>query len=264
MERSTHTLMAAANMKQTEVAVRDLKTLIGLSSLVSRDDLSESFEVFTRDARNTGRSLQKFGGRVGMAVDETIVTNKYAIKSLEAAEKGWNRRKDITTTWYRMTGQTKSTIQKLISEASANLRALDILKNELDVIHTMLATEDHQTESDKEEMLSRVWTKLGGNKAKLAHFGSHGQLLKDLFAYRQAAMDHVVGALTHLEQIDGQLEDLNDQIAVPMLQKEAFEIPLEQHIKVMQEGTTRLMEARVREREREDQYMRKLLGDESP
>ncbi|KAG8713575.1 hypothetical protein FRC09_018579 [Ceratobasidium sp. 395] len=227
--------MAAANMKQTEVAVRDLKTLIGLSSLVSKDDLSEGFEVFTRDARNTGRSLQKFGGRVGMAVDETIVTNNYAIKSLEAAEKGWNRRKDITATWFRMTGQTKSTIQKLISEASANLRALDILKNELDVIHTMLATEDHKAESDKEEM----------------------------FAYRQAAMDHVIGALTHLEQIDGQLEDLNDQIAVPMLQKEAFEIPLEQHIKVMQEGTTRPIETRVREREREDQYMRKLLGDES-
>ncbi|KAG8776834.1 hypothetical protein FRC12_000682 [Ceratobasidium sp. 428] len=154
MERSTHTLMAAANMKQTEVAVRDLKTLIGLSSLVSKDDLSEGFEVFTRDARNTGRSLQKFGGRVGMAVDETIVTNNYAIKSLEAAGKGWNRRKDITATWFRMTGQTKSTIQKLISEASANLRALDILKNELDVIHTMLATEDHKAESDKEEMVS--------------------------------------------------------------------------------------------------------------
>ncbi|KAG9080103.1 hypothetical protein FS749_008120 [Ceratobasidium sp. UAMH 11750] len=277
MEKSTNTLLVITNIRRSEVAVRDLIILVEQSSLVGKERLAENLEEFVEDARTAGRNLQKFGGHVGGAVDETIAMNEYTIELLDRAAKDTQspfltrllspnsvevRKKDIQSMWIREIRRMKSTIGQLVNEATANTRALDRLETELNVIHTIVARESELVAKGV-ETLNELWTALGGNKAQLAEFKSHNQLLDNVSAYRKAAMDHVTGALVHLEWIDSGLRDLNEPIASSLL-GQAEEVPLEVHVTVMRKGTGRLMEVRAREREREDEYMRKILDSSYP
>ncbi|KAG9096436.1 hypothetical protein FRC06_008660 [Ceratobasidium sp. 370] len=278
MEKSTNTLVVAINIKRSEVAVRDLIILVKESSLVGKESLARNLEEFVEDARLTGRSLQKFGGHVGGAVDETIAMNEYTIELLDRAAKDTEsslltrfllphaaetRKKDIKSIWVRETRRMKSTVQQLMKEAAANTRALDRLENELNVIHTIV-TRESELVAKGEEALSALWTALGGNKAQLAEFKCHNQLLGNVSKYRKAAMDHVTGALVHLDRIDSELKYLNEPVASPLILSQGEEVPLEVHVTMMRRGTGRLMEVRAREREREDEYMRRMLDSNYP
>ena len=59
----------ALEMKQTEVALKDLATLVRISDLESREVLADSLSEFVKDARKVGRDLIRFNSRVGGAVD---------------------------------------------------------------------------------------------------------------------------------------------------------------------------------------------------
>ncbi|KAG8744946.1 hypothetical protein FRC10_009181 [Ceratobasidium sp. 414] len=290
MEKSTNTLVAAINIRRSEVAIQDLTTLVKQSSLVGKERLAKNLEEFVEDARKTGRNLQKFGGRVGGAVDETIAMNEYTIELLDRAAKDTSlltrllphaaeaRKKHIKSMWIQETRRMKSTIEQLMIEAAANARGLDRLENGLNVIHTIV-TRENELVLKGEEALGVIWTALGGNNgeqnyiylslrltfspAQLAEFKYHGKLLENVSKYRKAAMDHVTGALVHLEQIDLGLKHLNEPVASPLMPGQVGEIPLEVHVTMMRKGTGRLIEVRAREREREDEYMRKMLDNSS-
>ncbi|KAG9080102.1 hypothetical protein FS749_008119 [Ceratobasidium sp. UAMH 11750] len=270
MEKSTNTLAVAIDLKHSEIAVRDLTTLVKLSSLVSKDSLAKNLRGFVENARTTGRSLQKFGGHVGSAVDQTIAMNEYTIEVLESMAKdkrSWSLAKffhprpttDLKATWFETTELMKLNVMQLVDEAMANMRALDRLDNELSVIHRMVARADNKVERDRAETLSSLWTTLGGNKEQLAQFNSHTRLLKGVTDYRKQAVEHVNGALFQLERLALGLNDLNEQVTAPLLADRAAGIPLEVHIKTIQKGTARLLEGRARERKREDEYMRRKL-----
>ena len=86
MESSATSANLALDMKQSEVAVRDLNTLVRfwfphvtllnltyfqvkVSSLPSKEILSSSLDEFVSSAKETGRKLAKLGSGVGGAVD---------------------------------------------------------------------------------------------------------------------------------------------------------------------------------------------------
>ncbi|KAG8680501.1 hypothetical protein FRC08_016252 [Ceratobasidium sp. 394] len=238
MEKSTNTLAVAIDLKHSEIAVRDLTTLVKLSSLVSKDSLAKNLRGFVENARTTGRSLQKFGGHVGSAVDQTIAMNEYTIEVLESTAKDKQSRSlakffhprpttDLKATWFEATELMKLNVMQLVDEAMANMRALDRLDNELSVIHRMVARADNKVERDRAETLSSLWTTLGGNKEQLAQFNSHTRLLKGVTDYRKQAVEHVNGALFQLERLALDLNDLNEQVTAPLLADRAAGIPLE-------------------------------------
>ena len=86
MESSATSANLALDMKQSEVAVRDLNTLVRFwfppfarrdltlsqvkwSSLPSKEALSSSLDEFVSSAKEAGRKLAKLGSGVGGAVD---------------------------------------------------------------------------------------------------------------------------------------------------------------------------------------------------
>ncbi|KAG8774967.1 hypothetical protein FRC12_001728 [Ceratobasidium sp. 428] len=157
MERSTDTVVVAIDLKRSEVAVRDLITRVKLSSLASKNPLVRNLGEFVEDARIIGRSLQRFGSRVGSVVDQTITTNEYAIGLLESAAKpkeslSWPRllsapapqfqHKEVKATWFKAIEKMKSTVMELSVEAAANMRALDRLDEQLSVIHEIITMDD--------------------------------------------------------------------------------------------------------------------------
>lgn len=287
MDDSASTSIVAVDMKNSEIAVRDLTTLVKLSSLVAKDALVERLNEFVLDAKTAGRNLQKFGGRVGGAVDQIVSMNEYVLKLLEANVKNAQprvssgpvqrvmnalspvrgpaataaERKEIEGMWYQATGMMESTVRKLIIEAEANMVALDKLEGQLDMINEMVLREDSRIRAQAEEILGELWTMLGGNRKILNNFRTHRVLLNDIRVYRKRALAHVSSTLVQLQQLSADLDDLRQRVATPALAGEESGIPLEVHIGSMQKGTERLMEGRKRSREREEAYLQKILSE---
>lgn len=157
-------------------------TLVKLSSLVAKDSLVDRLNEFVVDAKTAGRSLQRFGGRVGGAVDQIVAMNEYVLKLLESTAKGAQphlssgtiqrvlnavspikpagphviaaRRKEVEAMWYQATGMMEATVRKLILEAEANILALDKLEGQLDVVNEMVLREDAGIRAQAEELVS--------------------------------------------------------------------------------------------------------------
>ncbi|CAE6428857.1 unnamed protein product [Rhizoctonia solani] len=289
MDDSASSSIVAVDIKNSEIAVRDLTTLVKLSSLIAKDSLVDRLNEFVVDAKATGRNLQRFGSRVGGAVDQIVTMNEYVLKLLENTVKDSQpqissgpiqrvvnavspikpagpqmvaaRRKEVETMWYQATGMMESTIRRLILEAEANIIALDKLEGQLDLINEMILREDEGIRAQAEEVLGELWTKLGGNKKKLYNFRSHRMLLNEIRTYRKRALAHVSSTLVQLQGLSADLDDLRQRVATPALAGEEAGIPLEVHIGSMQKGTERLLEGRKRAREREDAYLQKVLSE---
>jgi hypothetical protein len=139
---------------------------------------------FVIDAKTAGRNLQRFGGRVGGAVDQIVTMNEYVLKLLENTAKDSQaqisggtvqrvmnavspiktsaphviaaRRKEVETMWYQATGMMELTIRKLIQEAEVNVVALDKLEGQLDLINEMILREDEGIRAKAEEVVSNL------------------------------------------------------------------------------------------------------------
>lgn len=68
LESSSGTSLAL-DIKKSEIAIRDLSTLVKTSDLVCKEALTKKLEEFVGEARDVGRGLQQLGSRVGGAVD---------------------------------------------------------------------------------------------------------------------------------------------------------------------------------------------------
>lgn len=135
-------------------------TLVKLSSLPSKDPLANRLDGFVTDAKTAGRSLQKFGSRVGGTVDQIVAMNEQVLLLLEDAQPAGGKtlivsessQKDVTAAWRRSIDLLKSTIQKLIHEAEHNIVALERLKEKLNVIHDIIVRDDDKIQNRADEV----------------------------------------------------------------------------------------------------------------
>lgn len=148
---------------------------------------------------------------------------------------------------------------KLISEAQALLGVLTNLDDRLDVIQGITTRDGHHTSAMKDEVLSQLWSIVGGNQKKIKNMDRQLSLLKQVGIYRKNAMAHVTGAILKLQAIGAGLEDLRERVGAPELLRDRTEIPLSVHIENIQLGVARLEEGRLHSRKVEDEQVRKTL-----
>jgi hypothetical protein len=108
-----------------------------------------------------------------------------------------------------------SSMERLILEAQLSLSNLDKLEERLSTLHELVSREDSSLSSAKSDLLSELWTKLGGNKRQLRGYDKHLFLLKNLSVYRKKALVHVVAALSTLQGMSEDMEDLRERVATP-------------------------------------------------
>ncbi|KAG8810348.1 hypothetical protein FRC19_004603 [Serendipita sp. 401] len=267
-------LRLSMDIKSSEMAVRDLNTLVKLSDLVSKDLLAASLDDFVNSAKDAGRHLTRLDAGVGGAVDSILAMDDYAIKSLEAIvqqEKSKNvlnavlfpfsstaaTRKQLMDTFNQAAGLMESNLRRLIAAAMATTTVLNNLESQLLIIHEVVSREEGNTKLRREEVLADLWTYVGANRGKLANFASHRSLLSQVATYRSAAAVQVGGTLIQLEKLAADLDDLRERVAMPLLAEEAS-IPIEVHITTLRKGVERLTEGRGRAKRREDQVVKRL------
>jgi DNA repair ATPase RecN len=151
-----------------------------------------------------------------------------------------------------------SSIQRLIVEASLSLANLDKLEERLSNIHEQVSRENSSLSSAKSELLSELWTMIGGNKHRLRGYDEHLFLLKNLSVYRKKALVHVIVALNTLQTMSEDMEDLRERVTLPVIAGSS--IPVEVHMKSIKRGLERLEEGRVNAKEREYESIKRVLS----
>jgi len=150
-------------------------------------------------------------------------------------------------------------INKLIIEAQALLLVLNNLEDRLEVIHGIATRDDMHAKALKEEILSELWTMVGGNRGKLNKMDRQLNLLQQVSVYRKNAYAHVSGTIIRLQAMGAGLEDLRERVGSPELLRDRMDIPLSVHIENIQKGVERLEEGRLNARKVEDEHIRRTL-----
>jgi hypothetical protein len=204
-----------------------------------------------------------------------MAVNDYALQTIEAAHSEsppsilgqlipWTAPKPktdlILSTFEDSMNYLSFTMQGLVLEFELNLQNLNKLEEQLSVLHEFVSREDNSISSAKSELLGELWTKVGGNRRQLRGYEHHLQLLKGLTEYRKQALVHVVSALQTLTQMSEDIENLRERVAAPELA--GSRIPVEVHIRSIQNGLDRVREGRSKAKVRESEALKKIMGSD--
>ncbi|KAH8831631.1 hypothetical protein DL96DRAFT_1778824 [Flagelloscypha sp. PMI_526] len=263
-------------IKRGEMAAADLASLVQFSDLTSKTLLATSLREFVHDAKSTGRgpptaqledrrSGRQYHGRLTTMLFRPLPAVEQEPTALESIVP-WiarKRRNQIVTSAFTASMDTMNQeLKRLILEAEANLVTLGVLEEKLSNIHELVHREESSVESAKDDLLSQLWTILGGNRRELKGFNDNLRLLKDLSMYRQKARAHVAGALTTLNGMQADMEDLRERVSAPELAGSS--IPIQVHMNSIQSGLDRLKQGRIDAKNREQDTLNQILGLAGP
>lgn len=275
------------DMKRSETSIRDLRQIVHFSNLPTRHELTLEFDGFIETARAASYDLQRFNSHVGRAVDIVLSTARWTERVLDdIAHRSSESRSFLPSiiTWLWIPFQPvaftpsllldqyithsrviSDEISTLISEAQALLLVLQSLEDRLDVIHSISLSNRLSAQVSKDEVLSHLWTMLGGNRAQLSKYNKQLNLLRHVGEYRKIAWAHVSGTILKLQAMGAELEELRSRVGSAELQRDFGKepVPLEVHIESIRMGVARLEEGREKAREVERGHVRRVIGDGS-
>ncbi|KAJ6442851.1 Calcium/calmodulin-dependent/calcium-dependent protein kinase [Purpureocillium lavendulum] len=295
LEKSADGVSLPFEMKRSEAAVRDLRSLVRHSDIQARNELVLEFDGYIDTARRAAADLQKFNTHVGSAVDAVISINRWTSRYIDslspAALDGspsvlaeWTAwlfypfqpavddgqpfsERAITDKYIEHTALVSDRIAALILEAQAILRLLTKAEDHLSLIYDITSRTSSTIASRRDAILWNVWTLVGANSKRLHNLAQQLALLRQVDAQRSSAVEQVSALILELEGIQAGLGDLRDRVAEPELAAVAGtdgagapRIPLSVHIETIDRGVERLQGARARLRVAEDERVRDAMA----
>ncbi|KAF3002610.1 hypothetical protein E8E13_008724 [Curvularia kusanoi] len=270
-----------ATIKDSELAIRDLRTLVKHSQLPSRNQLELEFDYFIETAGEASADLSKFNSKIGAMVDRIIISNTWTRNVLDglAAKEASRGAIDhvynafaspfvappktlqelIHDQYVAHIGSNTKEISTLIEHAVALLSILQNLDARLDTIWYIAVSDDATITKDQEELLAQLWTKLGGNNSKVKKYNRHLRLLRDISSYRKQALKHVTETLLKLSEIQNELENLAEGVAAPEVLGYREGLPITYHLDLIDKGVERLSDARGESKRVESEAYRNLV-----
>ncbi|RYN74595.1 hypothetical protein AA0117_g7046 [Alternaria alternata] len=285
LDASKDTSALPATIKNSELAIRDLRILVKHSRLPSRKALENEFEYFMQTANEASLDLSRYNSRIGAAMDRVIATNTWTMNVLsgisekEASVGAVGRvlnqltgafvappptlQQQIFDQYVLQVSKNKDEITGLIQTAQALLLVLQNLDERLGTIYEIATNDDQTITSRQDELLSSLWTKLGGNRGDVKANIKSLNLLSNINAYRKRAVNHVTDTLLKLQEIQAELENLREGVAAPEILGYASGYSLEFHIDTIGKGVERLQVSRGEQmREERETYKRLMRGGE--
>lgn len=285
LEKSAQGVSLPMEMKRSEASIRDLRTLVRYSSLARKEELVLEFDGFIEIAGRASGDLQKFNTHVGSAVDSLISINRWTARFLDDLDRGsrdaqhaggllgaWASwlfapfqpavfsEADIVKTYVEHTALVSDKVGELVLEGEAVLHTLHKAGDHLEIIHDFVARTQTSVQGRRDEMLSMLWTLVGGNSRQLKSLNSQLSLLKQVDAQRLNAVRQVTELLGELEKVNAGLEDLRERAAQPGLLSGRVDVPLSVHVETIDRGVERLELARSRIRAVENERFMEVLA----
>ncbi|KPM37150.1 hypothetical protein AK830_g9422 [Neonectria ditissima] len=290
LEKSADGVSLPFEMKRSETAIRDLRSLVRHSDLQVRDELLFEFDGYVDTARRTASDLQKFNTHVGSAVDAVISINRWTsryidtlapespddVNSPPSSLVGWTswlfhpfqptdhmfNERILLDKYIEHTALVSERIATLILEAQAVLRLLTKAEDHLGLIYEITSRSSADTAQRRESVFWTIWTLVGANSARLNSLSQQLVLLRQVDRQRSSAIVQVNALILELEAIQAGLGDLRDRVAEPALLQNSNgpAIPLTVHIETIDRGVERLEDARRRIRAAENDRVRDALA----
>ncbi|RSL75057.1 hypothetical protein CEP51_011218 [Fusarium floridanum] len=293
LEKSADGVSLPFEMKRSEMAIRDLRTLIRHSDVSRREELVLEFDGYIDTARQSATDLQKFNTHVGSSVDAIISINRWTSRYIDTLAPSEDSDNSLSSTspfiswaswlfhpfqptsdhmfnermlldkYIEHTAQVSNRIAALILEAQAVLRlftqAEDYLNRiyEITTLSSIDAAEHHAS-------LWSIWHLVGVTSNEVARVSRQISLLRQVDDQRTTAVAQVSALILELESIQQGLGDLRDAVAQPELLRYGVggmaPLPLSVHIATIDLGVERLEDARRRIRAAEDDRVRDALA----
>lgn len=108
-------------------------------------------------------------------------------------------------------GILSTTMWHLSLEAELLLAKLEQLEGDMAAIYQLVTQENLIISEERMELLSELWTILGGNRRKLRQHDNHLDLLKNMGEYRKKALVHVITAIHTLEAMEADIKDVREK-----------------------------------------------------
>ncbi|KAF2676999.1 hypothetical protein K458DRAFT_396432 [Lentithecium fluviatile CBS 122367] len=257
-----------ATLKKGEMALRDLRSTVKYSRLPSRSELEVELSSFIETASEASDHLSKYNAKIGYTMDRVISTNRWTLTVLDGIAAGEastgslvrmlsyivpfgalqsspeSMQERIFDQYTQHVSKVKDGIDVLIQQSLALLALLTNLENRLDIIAEIAIRDDLIVSRDRDELLSLLWTKLGGNRSSKKAFADSLTLLRQVQDYRKSAVQHVSATLLKLQEIAAELENLREGVAAPEVLGFGGDVPLQFHIEVVGRSIERLRDAR--------------------
>ncbi|KAI5780211.1 hypothetical protein DFH27DRAFT_488819 [Peziza echinospora] len=254
-------------LKNAELSIRDLGSLVSLSDLKCKDLLNDEIGRFVRDSKILTNLLRRLEAGVGGVVDRTVIMNNYAIFELDRVRNieteggsGYFQvlflkpfffrnpqlspiqqvRLQISAVFLESSTRLEKELRKLIEDAEVILDRLEQLEKHLSNIYTIINTENKRVTGEQDRVLAEIWTMLGGNKRKIKNFNRHQNLLENVGEYRARALEQVGRTLVQLQGMYAGLEELKSSTSRDVIGDDSSAIPIEVHIQALREGALRL------------------------
>jgi hypothetical protein len=267
-------------------AIRDLRTLVRYSRLPSRKELDNEFEYFILTAKQASEDLSRYNSKLGQAIDHVLATNRWTTQVLEGISEKEASTGAVGRVYNALTGAfvapppslqqrvfdqyvlhiaaNKEEIEGLIEKAQALLEILNNLDGRLSTIFEIATHDDQTITKSQEELLSSLWTMLGGNRSNVKANAASLNLLQNINVYRRKAVVHVSETLLKLLEIQSELENLRESVAAPEILGFRKDVPLKYHVDYIGMGTERLAAARGEQLRVEGETHKRLLrgGDD--
>ena len=281
MEQSASGVSLPLDMKRSETSIRDLRQVVRFSQLHSRNEMVLEFDGFIETARIASYDLQKFNSHIGRGVDIVLSTARWTERVLDDMALKQSTRgvipgfindkllapfqplqfteSRLLDQYIKHTRVISEEIEQLLAEAQALLMVLQNLEDRLDVIHGIAMRDNIHAQGSKDEVLSQLWTILGGNRGALGKYNNQLRLLKEVGNQRKVAWAHVSGTILKLQAMGAELEELRERVGSAELLRDKADIPLSVHLESIRLGVERLEEGRKRARELESGHVRRVL-----
>lgn len=285
LEANKDSYALPATLKKGEMALRDLRSTVKYSRLPSRSELEVELSAFIETAGEASDHLAKYNAKIGYTMDQVISTNRWTLNTLEGiAEREVGARSIsralaylnpfalqtiqgsldelIFEQYVLHVSKMKDDIEALIQKSISLLGLLTNLENKLDVIAEIAVRDDLLVSRDRDELLSLLWTKLGGNRSSKKAYAESLGLLRHVQDYRKSAMQHVSATLLKLREISAELENLREGVAAPEVVGYG-KVPLRYHIEVVGKSIERLRDSRGEAMAIERDTMMRGLSEDS-
>lgn len=185
--------------------------------------------------------------RVDVTLCRVLAFDEYALHAIAATRRSEDEARHTATQMFRSTMTVLSSeVARVIIESTTVASRLDKLEEKLSIIRAVSEQEKLLTEAALGEVLSELWTVVGGNKAKLRHLGQQIDILRNVDWYRTLSVAHVVATTETLLQIEAELGELRNKLSAPELAGDT--IPIGVHIASIERSARRLDEVKVRAR----------------
>ncbi|KAK4141851.1 uncharacterized protein C8A04DRAFT_13760 [Dichotomopilus funicola] len=280
-------------MKRSESSIRDLRTVVRHSSLISKEELILEFDGFIDTAQAATSSLQRFNTRVSSTVDWVISITRWTSRNLEPFSQELGPDGDhggrstgrvagylgAWTDWFfspfqptllseqyllnryiEHTELVSDKVGQLISEARAVLHTLTRAEEHLDAVYSFVTRTHKTVQGRKDDILWTLWTLVGANNRRLANYNGQLALLRQVEGQRTRAVRLVNELVLELEKIQASLGDLKERVSEVGLVQAQAEVPLSVHIETINMGVERLEAARSRIRSIEDERIQEVLA----